>query len=51
MMLDHLGESKAAAAVVKAIEDVLGERTLRTRDLGGNVGSEIAGKAIAATVG
>ena len=36
MMLEHLGEGEAAAAIVKAIEEVLSERTLRTRDLGGN---------------
>ena len=47
MMLEHLGESEAAAAIVQAIEDVLSERTLRTRDLGGNAGTENAGKAVA----
>ena len=35
MMLEHLGESEAAAAIVKAIEQVLAEPKLRTRDLGG----------------
>lgn len=47
MMLEHLGETKAAAAIVQAIESVLSERTLRTRDLGGNAGTETAGKAVA----
>jgi tartrate dehydrogenase/decarboxylase / D-malate dehydrogenase len=51
MMLEHLGEGEAAAAIVSAIEDVLGERTLRTRDLGGNAGTEAAGKAVAEAVG
>ena len=51
MMLEHLGEGEAAAAIVRAIEDVLGERTLRTRDLGGNAGTEAAGKAVAEAVG
>ena len=36
MMLEHLGEKQAADAIVSAIERTLGERTLRTRDLGGN---------------
>jgi hypothetical protein len=37
MMLEHLGEKEAAAAsIVAAIERTLGERTLRTKDLGGN---------------
>ena len=34
MMLEHLGESEAAAAIVSAIEKVLAEPKLRTRDLG-----------------
>jgi tartrate dehydrogenase/decarboxylase/D-malate dehydrogenase len=51
MMLEHLGEGEAAAAIVRAIEDVLGERTLRTRDLGGNASTEAAGKAVAEAVG
>jgi tartrate dehydrogenase/decarboxylase/D-malate dehydrogenase len=51
MMLEHLGETEAAAAIVQAIEDVLSERTLRTRDLGGNAGTETAGKAVADALG
>jgi tartrate dehydrogenase/decarboxylase / D-malate dehydrogenase len=51
MMLEHLGEGEAAAAIVQAIEDVLSERTLRTRDLGGNAGTETAGKAVADALG
>jgi tartrate dehydrogenase/decarboxylase/D-malate dehydrogenase len=47
MMLEHLGEHEAAAAIVSAIERTLGEATLRTRDLGGNAGTEITGRAIA----
>ena len=35
MMLEHLGETEAAAAIVEAIEQVLAEQKLRTRDLGG----------------
>ncbi|EIM29731.1 tartrate dehydrogenase [Microvirga lotononidis] len=51
MMLEHLGEGEAAAAIVRAIEDVLSERTLRTRDLGGNAATETIGKAVADAVG
>jgi tartrate dehydrogenase/decarboxylase/D-malate dehydrogenase len=47
MMLEHLGETEAAAAILQAIEEVLNERTLRTRDLGGNAGTETVGKAVA----
>jgi tartrate dehydrogenase/decarboxylase / D-malate dehydrogenase len=47
MMLEHLGEKQAAAEIVAGIERVLAERTLRTRDLGGNAGTETCGKAIA----
>jgi tartrate dehydrogenase/decarboxylase/D-malate dehydrogenase len=47
MMLDHLGETEAAAAIVKAIEQVLPEEKLRTRDLGGSANTEGCGKAIA----
>ena len=51
MMLEHLGEAEAAAAIVQAIEHVLSERTLRTRDLGGNAGTETTGKAVADALG
>lgn len=47
MMLDHLGEPEAAKAVVSAIEAVLKEDKLRTRDLGGAANTETCGKAIA----
>jgi tartrate dehydrogenase/decarboxylase/D-malate dehydrogenase len=47
MMLDHLGEREAAAAIVDAIARVLSERTLRTRDLGGNADTTACGKAVA----
>jgi tartrate dehydrogenase/decarboxylase/D-malate dehydrogenase len=46
MMLEHLGEKTAAAAIVSAIERTLGERTLRTRDLGGNADTTACGKAV-----
>src|SRR6516165_4196885 len=35
MMLEHLGETAASAAVLRAIETVLAEPKLRTRDLKG----------------
>ena len=47
MMLEHLGEAEAAKAIVRAIEAVLAEPKLRTRDLGGTAGTEACGKAIA----
>src|SRR5882762_4762423 len=50
MMLDHLGEKDAGRAIVDAIERVLGEKTLRTRDLGGNADTVACGKAVAEAI-
>jgi isocitrate dehydrogenase (NAD+) len=36
LMLRHIGEHKAAARIEHAIETVLGENRIRTRDLGGS---------------
>ena len=47
MMLHHLGEIEAAAAIVKAVENVLAVEKLRTRDLGGPADTTICGKAVA----
>ena len=47
MMLDHLGHPDAAADVVAAIERVLAEPRLRTRDLGGSADTATCGKAVA----
>jgi tartrate dehydrogenase/decarboxylase/D-malate dehydrogenase len=47
MMLDHLGEAEAGKAVVTAIESVLKEEKLRTRDLGGAADTVACGKAVA----
>jgi tartrate dehydrogenase/decarboxylase/D-malate dehydrogenase len=47
MMLDHLGQPDAAAAIVSAIEAVLVEPSLRTGDLGGSANTVECGKAIA----
>jgi len=49
MMLDHLGEIKVAQAIEDAVEKVLSEGKVRSRDLGGNsstieVGNEVVRK-------
>jgi tartrate dehydrogenase/decarboxylase/D-malate dehydrogenase len=51
MMLEHLGESDAARAIVAAIEKVLPEGKLRTRDLKGSADTITCGKAVAAALG
>ena len=50
MMLEHLGHADAAAAIVAAIELVLAEAPLRTRDLGGPADTRSCGDAIADAV-
>jgi tartrate dehydrogenase/decarboxylase/D-malate dehydrogenase len=50
MMLDHLGEPEAAAAVLKAIETTLVDKSLCTRDVGGTADTATAGEAIAAAL-
>jgi tartrate dehydrogenase/decarboxylase/D-malate dehydrogenase len=50
MMLDHFGETKAAAAIVSAIEDVVGGGGPRTPDMGGQASTSDLGAAIAAQV-
>lgn len=47
MMLDHLGQPQAAAAVVSAIEKVLAQPALRTADLGGSADTAACGRAVA----
>ncbi|HEY0220196.1 MAG TPA: tartrate dehydrogenase [Afipia sp.] len=47
MMLDHLGEADAAKSIVSAIETVLAQEKLRTRDLGGKAGTVACGKSVA----
>jgi tartrate dehydrogenase/decarboxylase/D-malate dehydrogenase len=47
MMLDHLGEVEAAAAIIKAVETVLAVEKVRTRDLGGPAATTTCGKAVA----
>ena len=50
MMLEHLGEADAAAAIVRAIEKLLVEGGPRTRDLGGQAGTAELGRALADAV-
>jgi tartrate dehydrogenase/decarboxylase/D-malate dehydrogenase len=50
MMLDHLGEREAAAAMLGAIETVLVDGP-RTRDIGGTAPAQEVDAAIAAAVG
>jgi tartrate dehydrogenase/decarboxylase/D-malate dehydrogenase len=47
MMLEHLGHPDAATAVVSAIERVVEEGMVLTRDLGGKAGTAEVGRAIA----
>ena len=51
MMLEHLGEAAAAAAVSEAIETLLRDGGPRTRDMGGQAGTAEVGKALAEIVG
>jgi tartrate dehydrogenase/decarboxylase/D-malate dehydrogenase len=51
MLLDHLGHAEAARAVERAIETVLSEPRLRTRDLGGSATTREATDAIVQAVG
>ncbi len=51
MMLEHLGEIEAAAAIVTACERALSDARTRTRDLGGSASTVEAGKAVEAALG
>ena len=46
-MLEHFGFSKAANHILLAISDVLSQKKLRTRDLGGKASTVQCGKAVA----
>ena len=50
MMLEHLGEDEAAAAIMASIEDVLSSPAGRTADLKGSADTLACGKAIAAGI-
>ncbi len=47
MMLEYLGETEAAAGIMTAVETVLKQPALRTRDLGGSASTQACGKSIA----
>jgi len=48
LMLRHLGETDAAAAVERAVREVIAEGTTVTYDLGGTAGTREFGEAVAA---
>ena len=50
LMLEHLGEKEAGAAIVRAIETLLGGDGPRTRDMGGQANTEEVGEKIAELV-
>ncbi len=50
LMLEHLGEKAAGQAIVAAIEALLREGGPRTRDMGGQAGTEEVGTALAQAV-
>ena len=47
-MLAHLGEAKAAAAIEKAITDVISEGKTLTQDMGGTASTEEFADAVIA---
>ncbi len=49
MMLEHLGQPQAAAAVLRAIEAVLSDGP-KTRDIGGSANTQEVGRAVAAAL-
>lgn len=50
MMLDHLGEPEAGAAIVRAFEGLLRDGGPRTRDMGGTASTAEVGRAIAGAI-
>jgi tartrate dehydrogenase/decarboxylase / D-malate dehydrogenase len=50
LMLEHLGEVEAGQAIVAAIETLLRESGPKTRDMGGQAGTQDVGNAIAEIV-
>ena len=46
MMLDHLGQTEAAAAIVTAIEKVLKDSDVKTPDMGGKATTSELGRAV-----
>jgi tartrate dehydrogenase/decarboxylase / D-malate dehydrogenase len=50
MMLDHLGYPEAAQAVEKVMEEVVGDKGIKTPDLGGTATTEEVGNAVIAAL-
>jgi tartrate dehydrogenase/decarboxylase / D-malate dehydrogenase len=50
MMLDHLGEKEAGAAIVRAIEKVVADKGALTPDMGGKASTTELGKTVAAAL-
>jgi tartrate dehydrogenase/decarboxylase/D-malate dehydrogenase len=50
MMLEHIGHADASGAVVRAIERVVEDGKVLTRDLGGTASTSDVGKAIVAAM-
>jgi len=50
MMLEHLGESKAARAIESALQSALANAELHTPDLGGKAGTRDVGEAVAGSI-
>jgi tartrate dehydrogenase/decarboxylase/D-malate dehydrogenase len=50
MMLEHLGESQAAQALERAMEEVLQDDKARTRDLGGNADTQTCAAAMISAI-
>jgi tartrate dehydrogenase/decarboxylase/D-malate dehydrogenase len=50
LMLDHLGHPEAAAAVVSAIEKLVADGKVLTRDLGGKASTSEVGQALASAL-
>ncbi|CAM5569483.1 3-isopropylmalate dehydrogenase [Aquamicrobium terrae] len=50
MMLQHLGETEAAAAIVRAVEATLADSATRTGDLGGTADTVACGRAVVAAL-
>jgi tartrate dehydrogenase/decarboxylase/D-malate dehydrogenase len=46
MMVEHLGYPEAAGAIERAVEVAVGERGIKTKDLGGDASTEEVGKAV-----
>jgi isocitrate/isopropylmalate dehydrogenase len=51
LMLDHLGQTKAAAAIQSAIARVLKEAKVRTPDLGGKASTKDMADAVIGAMG